>query len=61
MERSEDGSLRMTLQEVEIVRAALFAIEHYMNNVWDSTEVHAVSGFTVERFSALRQQIDSVR
>ena len=40
-------------------RAALFTIEHYMNNVWDQTEIRAVSGFTVDRFASVRQAIDA--
>ncbi|MET9312338.1 hypothetical protein ABZX12_10950 [Kribbella sp. NPDC003505] len=59
MERAERGGLCLTLEEAEIVRAALFTIEHYMNNVWDQTEIRAVSGFTVDRFASVRQAIDA--
>ena len=30
-----------------------------MNNVWDQTEIRAVSGFTVDRFASVRQAIDA--
>jgi hypothetical protein len=59
MERAESGGLCLTLEEAEIVRAALFTIEHSLNNVWDQTAVRAVSGFTVDRFASIRQSIDS--
>lgn len=55
MERSEHGSIIIDLEEAEIVRAALFTIEHYMQNVWDQDEIRAVSGFTLERFAGSSQ------
>lgn len=61
MERSECGSIMLDLEEAEIVRAALFTIEHYMQNVWDQDEVRAVSGFTLERFTAVRKSLDDAR
>jgi hypothetical protein len=61
MESAERGGLCLTLEEAEIVRAALFTIEHYLNNVWDQTEIRAVSGFTVDRFASVRQAIDAAR
>jgi hypothetical protein len=61
MERSERGSIILDFEESEIVRAALFTIEHFMQNVWDQDEVRAVSGFTVDRFAAVRISMDDAR
>ncbi|GAB3243513.1 hypothetical protein [Nocardioides dilutus] len=47
--------------EVRLVRAALFTIEHYMDSVWDETEVAAVSGYSVSHFVTAREQIDGLR
>lgn len=45
------------VSEVRLIRAALVAIEHYMDTVWDETEVSAVSGYSVSHFTSAREQM----
>jgi len=61
METGAQGAITFNSREVDAVRAALFTIEHYANQVWDQVEVHAVSGFTVDEFASLRQELDAIR
>lgn len=61
MRRNEDGSVTFERSEVVVLRAALFTVEHYADQVWDQTEVHAVSGFHVEDFQSARRSIDSLK
>jgi hypothetical protein len=61
METGAQGSITFSPQEASVVRAALFTIEHYANNVWDQVEVHAVSGFTVDEFASLRRALDAIQ
>ncbi|HEY3559553.1 MAG TPA: hypothetical protein VGL05_18915 [Kribbella sp.] len=61
METGPRGAITFQPRELDVVRAALFTIEHYANQVWDQIEVHAVSGFAVDEFAALRQELDALR
>jgi hypothetical protein len=61
MEIGARGAITFHPRELDVVRAALFTIEHYANHVWDQVEVHAVSGFAVDEFAALRQELDDCR
>jgi hypothetical protein len=55
------GAITSHPRELGVVRAALFTIEHCANQVWDQVEVRAVSGFAVDEFAALRQELDAIR
>jgi hypothetical protein len=61
MEAGAEAAITFSPHEAEIVRAALFTIEHYASNVWDQDEVRAVSGFAVGEFASLRRRLDAVR
>ena len=58
--RNPDGSWTFEPLEGHLVRAALFTIEHYMDQVWDETEVHAISAYPVDRFRSARERMDSL-
>ena len=61
VQRNDDGSVILTRSEAQLVRSALFTIEHYLNNVWDETEVSAVSGHQIASFRTALREIDDLR
>jgi hypothetical protein len=61
METGAQGAITFSPHEADVVRAALFTIEHYANNVWDQVEVRAVSGLTVDEFASLRRTLDAIQ
>jgi hypothetical protein len=60
MRRNSDGTVTLDLSELRLIRAALFTIEHYADQVWDRQEVHAISGYARDQFRQARREIDDL-